>query len=100
MIKACPVDTACTEVESYLAARASAADAAAALLNVPNTHPMRWEEKDGRMVDSVFDMAARVSKGLVPPDELRAFCGALRAGKAEMMATGWTKTLHGPEVGQ
>lgn len=95
MIKACPVDTACTEVESYLAARASAADAAAALLNVPNTHPMRWEEKDGRMVDSVFDMAARVAKGVVLPAELRAFLGDLRDGAAAMVATGWYATLRG-----
>ena len=48
------------------------------------------------MVESVYDMAARVSKGTAPPDELRAFCEALRAGKAEMMATGWYATLHGP----
>ena len=96
MKKACPIETACVEVDSHLAGKASAKDAADSLLAIPDCHPLRWHEKAGVMVDSVYDMAARVSKGLVPPDELRAFCEALRAGKAEMMATGWYATLHGP----
>ena len=95
-----PIEATCAMVDSLLSGHVTAKDAADAILAVPLTHPLRWHEKDGHMVDSVIDMAARVSKGLVPPDELRAFCEALRAGKAEMMATGWTKTLHGPEVGQ
>ena len=91
-----PIEAACVMVDSLLANHVSADAAADSLLAIPDCHPLRWHEKAGVMVDSVYDMAARVSKGLVPPDELRAFCEALRAGKAEMLATGWYATLHGP----
>ncbi len=91
-----PIEATCAMVDSLIANHVSAKAVADAILAVPLTHPLRWHEKDGHMADSVLDMAARVSKGLVPPDELRAFCEALRAGKAEMMATGWYATLHGP----
>ena len=103
-----PIEATCAMVDSLIANHVSAKAVADAILAVPNTHPLRGVETTVEtdrgpvtiLADRVYDMAARVSKGLAPPGELRAFCEALRAGKAEMMATGWTKTLHGPEVGQ
>jgi hypothetical protein len=91
-------------VDSLIANHVSAAACAARLLNVPNSHPLRRVETTVEtdrgpvtiLADRVYDMAARVSRGTAPPDELRAFCESLRAGKAEMMATGWYATLHGP----
>ena len=99
-----PIEAACVMVDSLLANHVSAAACAARLLAVPNSHPLRRVETTVEtdrgpvtiLADRVYDMAARVPKGLAPPDELRAFCEALRAGKAEMMATGWYATLHGP----
>jgi hypothetical protein len=100
------IEAACVMVDSLLAGNVSAAACAARLLNVPNSHPLRHVETTVEtdrgpvtiLADHVYDMAARVSKGIAPPDELRAFCEALRAGKAEMLATGWYATLHGPHA--
>ena len=99
-----PVERACADIDSLLANHVSAAACAAQILNVPNSHPLRRVETTVEtdrgpvtiLADRVYDMAARVSKGLATPDELRAFCEALRAGKAEMLSTGWYATLHGP----
>lgn len=64
-------------------------DATISLEWVPLTHP----ERDP--IDRVLDMVARVRSGVVAVDELRVLAAALRAGRAKMLATGWTKTLAG-----
>ncbi len=90
-----PIEAACVEIDSYLAGKVPLSACAAAILNVPNCHPLRWEEVDGRMVDSVYDVAATL-KGTTP-EALRLFCVRLREGREGMLA-GWWGTLHGPEV--
>ena len=73
-----------------LAGNLSAAACAATLEWIPLTHGMRGG------ADEVHVMASKIRQGKAKEATLRSFCEQLRAGKAEMMATGWYATLHGP----
>jgi hypothetical protein len=85
------------------------AEAACCLLFVPMPHPLRGVHvlADGVeiLVDEVQRFAEEIQHGRgkqlprepIEPDEMRAFAARLRAGKAEMMATGWWPTMHATE---
>lgn len=69
-----------------------------AVESVPLVHPIRETvgerpNQDGVMVPALVDralvMSAAIRRGEATADELRAFAADLRAGEAEMRATGW-----------
>jgi hypothetical protein len=62
---------------------------------VPDVHPERHVDVDGRIMDRVLDVAEKARKGTATPDELRAMAASLRAGAAEMAQTGWYKSIYG-----
>ena len=71
---------------------------ATALESVPLVHPVRnavgeRPNQDGVMVPVLVDralvMSAAIRSGDATADALRAFAAELRAGEAEMRATGW-----------
>jgi hypothetical protein len=64
-------------------------DIAERLEAVPLTPPERLRE------DRVFAMAKAVRAGEASAADLRSMAVALRAGRAAMVATGWTRTLAG-----
>jgi hypothetical protein len=93
------VEAACACIDSYLRGALSAAECANTIQWIPNTHPMRWTAVAGCMTDRVLDTANAIRAGNRDAETLQTFCVDLRAGKAEMMATGWWPTMHGnPQV--
>lgn len=73
------------------------ADAANALVWIPLPHPMRAgdDEVQRFAVEIQHGRGDRLPRTPIEPAEMRAFAARLRAGKAEMMATGWWPTMHG-----
>lgn len=82
------------------------AETVCVLLFVPMPHPLRGVHvlTDGVeiLVDEVQRFAEEIQHGRgkqlprepIEPNEMRAFATRLRAGKAEMMTTGWWPTMH------
>ena len=71
---------------------------ATAVESVPLVHPVRnaigeRPNQDGApvpvLVDRALGMAADIRRGEATANTLRAFAAELRAGEAEMRATGW-----------
>ncbi len=71
---------------------------AAAVETVPLVHPVRRAigERPNQvgvmvpvLVDRALGMAEEIRSDAATPDALRAFAAELRAGEAEMKATGW-----------
>ena len=59
------------------------------LVAVPLTHPLRGGD------DRVLAEAATIRAGKATAEGLRELAGLLRAGAAEMAATGWYPTMFG-----
>lgn len=70
------------------------AETSCALLWIPLTHPLRWIEVEGRMVDRVLAMAEDV-KQETDPEVLLKWAAEIRAGAAEMRAAGWYPIVLG-----
>ena len=63
---------------------------------LPLTHSLRCVEREGRLVDDVLEVVAKIRvAGAISAQDLRDFAAALRAGRDAMLATGWTRTLTG-----
>ena len=93
----CPASAAAVMLESLAADPANAklrAETALKLLWTPMTHPLRWIEVEGRMVDRVLVMAEDVKRE-ASADVLRGWAAEIRAGAAEMRATGWYPIMRG-----